>query len=85
MTVSNEPGYYADGKFGIRIESIVLVRDAKTPNDFGEKGFLGFETVTMYVIIFFYIFFSSFPKKKFTTKPYSFFSKKKTPFYKKKL
>jgi len=47
MTVSNEPGFYADGRFGIRIESIVLVRDAKTPNNFGEKGYLGFEHITM--------------------------------------
>ncbi|KAG6879996.1 hypothetical protein C0992_008203 [Termitomyces sp. T32_za158] len=47
MTVSNEPGYYADGRFGIRIESIVLVRDATTPNNFGDKGYLGFEVVTM--------------------------------------
>ena len=49
MTVSNEPGYYADGKFGIRIESIVLVREVKTPNNFGDKGYLGFENVTMSV------------------------------------
>lgn len=49
MTVSNEPGYYADGKFGIRIESIVLVRDVKTPNNFGDKGYLGFEHVTLSV------------------------------------
>ncbi|KAG5727471.1 hypothetical protein E4T56_gene12037 [Termitomyces sp. T112] len=47
MTVSNEPGYYADGRFGIRIESIVLVRDAKTLSNFGDKGYLGFEVVTM--------------------------------------
>lgn len=47
MTVSNEPGYYADGRFGIRIESIVLVREVKTPNNFGDKGYLGFENVTM--------------------------------------
>jgi hypothetical protein len=47
MTVSNEPGYYADGRFGIRIENIVLVRDVKTPNNFGDKGYLGFEHVTM--------------------------------------
>ena len=76
MTVSNEPGYYADGKFGIRIESIVLVRDAKTPNDFGEKGFLGFETVTMYVIIFFYIFFFFFPQKNLRLNLIPFFPKK---------
>jgi Xaa-Pro aminopeptidase len=49
MTVSNEPGYYADGRFGIRIENIVLVRDVKTPNNFGEKGYLGFEHITMLV------------------------------------
>jgi len=47
MTVSNEPGYYADGRFGIRIENVVLVRDAQTPHNFGEKGYLGFEHVTM--------------------------------------
>ena len=49
MTISNEPGYYANGKFGIRIESIVLVREVKTPNNFEDKGFLGLENVTMYV------------------------------------
>lgn len=49
MTISNEPGYYADGKFGIRIESIVLARPADTPNNFGDKGYLRFETVTMCV------------------------------------
>lgn len=50
MTVSNEPGYYADGRFGIRIENVVLVREAKTPNNFGDKGYLGFENVTMSVL-----------------------------------
>ena len=49
MTLSNEPGYYADGRFGIRIESIVLVREVKTPNNFAEKGYLGFEHVTLLV------------------------------------
>ncbi|KAG2145174.1 peptidase M24, structural domain-containing protein [Suillus clintonianus] len=46
MTVSNEPGYYADGRYGIRIESVVIVREAKTPNNFG-NGYLCFEHVTM--------------------------------------
>ncbi|KAG1741526.1 peptidase M24, structural domain-containing protein [Suillus paluster] len=46
MTVSNEPGYYSDGCYGIRIESIVIVREAKTPNNFG-NGYLCFERVTM--------------------------------------
>ncbi|KAH6887859.1 putative Xaa-Pro aminopeptidase P [Coprinopsis sp. MPI-PUGE-AT-0042] len=47
MTVSNEPGYYEDGQYGIRIENIVLVKEAKTPNNFGGKGYLGFEHVTL--------------------------------------
>ncbi|EKM56519.1 uncharacterized protein PHACADRAFT_253690 [Phanerochaete carnosa HHB-10118-sp] len=47
MTVSNEPGFYADGRFGIRIENVVIVREAETPNNFGNKGFLGFENLTM--------------------------------------
>ncbi|KAM5541777.1 hypothetical protein V8D89_004506 [Ganoderma adspersum] len=47
MTVSNEPGYYADGRYGIRIENIVIVRDAQTPNNFGDKGYLRFEHVTL--------------------------------------
>jgi Xaa-Pro aminopeptidase len=49
MTVSNEPGFYADGRYGIRIENIVLVREVKTANNFGDKGYLGFEHVTMFV------------------------------------
>ena len=47
MTVSNEPGYYADGRYGIRLENIVLVREVKTLNNYGDKGYLGFERVTM--------------------------------------
>jgi Xaa-Pro aminopeptidase len=46
MTVSNEPGYYADGRYGIRIENVVIVQEAKTPNNFG-NGYLCFEHVTM--------------------------------------
>jgi hypothetical protein len=42
-----EPGYYADGEYGIRIENVVVVREAQTPNNFGDKGFLGFEHVTL--------------------------------------
>ena len=52
MTVTNEPGYYADGQFGIRIENIMLVRVSKTPNNFGDKGYLGFEHVTLWVTIY---------------------------------
>jgi Xaa-Pro aminopeptidase len=39
MVVSNEPGYYKEGEYGIRIESLLLVIEK------GEK--LGFETITM--------------------------------------
>lgn len=31
MTLSNEPGYYEDGKFGIRIENIVIVQPCVSP------------------------------------------------------
>ncbi|KAG1764963.1 peptidase M24, structural domain-containing protein [Suillus placidus] len=46
MTVSNEPGYYADGRYDIRTESVVIVGEAKTPNNFG-NGNLCFEHVTI--------------------------------------
>ncbi|KAM5362727.1 hypothetical protein ACJZ2D_012389 [Fusarium nematophilum] len=45
--LSNEPGYYEDGKYGIRIENVVIVKEAKTKHSFGDKPFLGFEHVTM--------------------------------------
>jgi Xaa-Pro aminopeptidase len=47
MTVSNEPGYYENGNFGIRIENICISRYVDTPFHFGGKKSLGFETVTM--------------------------------------
>ncbi|KAJ5191455.1 uncharacterized protein N7498_010440 [Penicillium cinerascens] len=45
--ISDEPGYYEDGKFGIRIENVVLCREVNPPNKFGDKQWLGFEHVTM--------------------------------------
>ncbi|UKZ78088.1 hypothetical protein TrVFT333_005822 [Trichoderma virens FT-333] len=30
--ISNEPGYYEDGRFGIRIENIIMVKEVKTKN-----------------------------------------------------
>lgn len=45
--ISNEPGYYEDGSFGIRIENIIMVKEVKTKHTFGEKPYLGFEHVTM--------------------------------------
>lgn len=47
MTTSNEPGYYEDGSFGIRIENICITVPAATPNNFANRKFLKFETVTM--------------------------------------
>ncbi|CAG8638527.1 5794_t:CDS:10 [Dentiscutata erythropus] len=47
MTVTNEPGYYEDEKFGIRIETVLLVREVETPNNFGDRGYLGFEHITL--------------------------------------
>ncbi|KAF2666430.1 xaa-Pro dipeptidase [Microthyrium microscopicum] len=45
--ISNEPGYYEDGSFGIRIENVFMVREVETAHRFGDKPFLGFEHVTM--------------------------------------
>ncbi len=44
MILSNEPGYYKDNDYGIRIENLVLVVDHPIPG--GDKGTLGFETLT---------------------------------------
>lgn len=45
--ISNEPGYYEDGNYGIRIENVVMVREVQTKHRFGDKPYLGFEHVTM--------------------------------------
>lgn len=46
MIVSNEPGYYEDGCFGIRIENLLIVVKKSTPHEFGGRTFLGFERLT---------------------------------------
>ncbi len=44
MILSNEPGYYKQGAFGIRIENLVLVEERQIE---GQEGrYLGFETLT---------------------------------------
>jgi len=46
MILSNEPGYYREGEYGIRIENLVLV----TPLEHiagGERDMMGFETLTL--------------------------------------
>uniref|UniRef100_A0A4W3K3M7 Xaa-Pro aminopeptidase 1 n=1 Tax=Callorhinchus milii TaxID=7868 RepID=A0A4W3K3M7_CALMI len=50
MILSNEPGYYEDGRFGFRIESIVLVVPAKTKYQFLDRGSLKFEPLTLFPI-----------------------------------
>lgn len=44
MILSNEPGYYKAGEFGIRIENLVLVEPREIAG--GEGEWLGFETLT---------------------------------------
>ncbi|OHB34870.1 MAG: X-Pro aminopeptidase [Phenylobacterium sp. RIFCSPHIGHO2_01_FULL_70_10] len=46
MIVSNEPGYYKEGAYGIRIENLQYVTAAKEI-DGGERPMLGFETLTL--------------------------------------
>jgi len=45
--VSDEPGYYEDGSFGIRIENMIMAREARTNHKFGDKPWIGFEHVTV--------------------------------------
>jgi Xaa-Pro aminopeptidase len=44
MILSNEPGYYKTGEYGIRIENLVLVEPREVPG--AEKTLLGFRTLT---------------------------------------
>jgi Xaa-Pro aminopeptidase len=44
MILSDEPGYYKTGEYGIRIENLVLVEERAVPG--AEKPMLGFETLT---------------------------------------
>jgi Xaa-Pro aminopeptidase len=45
MIVSNEPGYYKTGAYGIRIENLVVVRRIEIAG--AERAMLGFETLTL--------------------------------------
>jgi len=47
MILSNEPGYYREGAFGIRIENLVVVQDAPAlPGGDAERRMLDFRTLT---------------------------------------
>jgi Xaa-Pro aminopeptidase len=46
MILSNEPGYYRTGGYGIRIENLILVTEAAPVAD-AEKPLSAFETLTL--------------------------------------
>lgn len=46
MILSNEPGYYRTGEYGIRIENLILVSPAASVEG-GEQAMLGFEPLTL--------------------------------------
>jgi Xaa-Pro aminopeptidase len=46
MILSNEPGYYREGHYGIRIENLLLVSKPEKIED-GDREMLGFETLTL--------------------------------------
>jgi Xaa-Pro aminopeptidase len=45
MILSNEPGYYLTGEYGVRLENLLLVQHAEFPGR--SKKFLQFETLTL--------------------------------------
>ena len=45
MILSNEPGYYLPGQYGIRMENLLLVQEADIPG--ATRPFLRFETLTL--------------------------------------
>ena len=46
MILSDEPGYYREGEYGIRIENLLIVTPPSVP-DGGDREMLGFETLTL--------------------------------------
>ncbi|XP_006457207.1 hypothetical protein AGABI2DRAFT_212532 [Agaricus bisporus var. bisporus H97] len=44
--VTNEPGFYVEGKWGVRVESALVVKRVKTKQEFGGDTWLGFERLT---------------------------------------
>jgi Xaa-Pro aminopeptidase len=47
MIISNEPGYYEEGHFGIRIENLIYVKKATNSKDTNSREMLKFETLTL--------------------------------------
>jgi Xaa-Pro aminopeptidase len=46
MILSNEPGFYQEGRFGIRTENLLVVQPAKVPEEGNIKALYEFETLT---------------------------------------
>jgi len=46
MIVSNEPGFYEVGSFGVRIENLLVIKPKPTPHTFNDKLYLSFEQLT---------------------------------------
>ncbi|MEM9795747.1 MAG: aminopeptidase P family protein [Pseudomonadota bacterium] len=46
MILSNEPGYYREGAWGIRIENLIVAREAERPDGGDDREMLDFETLT---------------------------------------
>lgn len=72
-----EPGYYEDGEFGIRLENVLIVKEADTKFNFGDKGYLSFEHITWvskskYVYLFSLIYFRGMFILKYIEKPLHF-------------
>ncbi|KAI9511197.1 Creatinase/aminopeptidase, partial [Russula earlei] len=44
--LTNEPGYYKQDEFGVRIESVLVVRDVQTKHTEPDQSWLGFERLT---------------------------------------
>ncbi|SFI50248.1 aminopeptidase P family protein [Jannaschia pohangensis] len=46
MILSNEPGYYREGEYGIRIENLIVVEEAVRPEGGDDRDMLAFSTLT---------------------------------------
>ncbi|KIS71370.1 putative aminopeptidase P, cytoplasmic [Mycosarcoma maydis] len=46
MVLTNEPGFYEEGHFGIRTESLLAVKRVETHREFGDVAWYGFERIT---------------------------------------
>ena len=46
MILSNEPGFYKSGAFGIRIENLIIVEEPSEVGG-GERAMMSFETITL--------------------------------------